>query len=163
MFLEDSGPIHFVLGLNFFQTSCSRIYLSTPTLATFGIELLPTILIYEYHCCTKSHRPTTMSMHSTVDVTKYVSMLSNIKRRALNAGIPDADFEIYLRRVRQKVFSATYNRYSLPDKLWHVDYFMWEHFCKLLLFSARSVLVPASFLPSSPSYFAYLHIRPNKS
>jgi hypothetical protein len=60
----------------------------------------------------------------------YVSILSNIKRKAVNAGARPADFEDHLHSVLLIVNGPQYHSYSDLEKVWHIDLFMWEHFCK---------------------------------
>ncbi len=65
------------------------------------------------------------------DPGTYVSILRNIKRKALNAGARPQDFDAYLRHIMLVVNGPLYRGYTESDKTWHIDLFTWEYFCKL--------------------------------
>ncbi|PMD38410.1 hypothetical protein L207DRAFT_514315 [Hyaloscypha variabilis F] len=58
----------------------------------------------------------------------YVSILPNIKRKAINAGAPPQAFDDHLHRVLLIINGTQYSSYSEADKAWHIDLFMWEHY-----------------------------------
>jgi hypothetical protein len=66
------------------------------------------------------------------DPATYISTLANIKRKAINCGAHPQDFNNHLHSVLLIVNSALYNGYTEADKAWHIDLFMWEHFCASL-------------------------------
>jgi hypothetical protein len=66
------------------------------------------------------------------DPCTYVSILRNIKRKAINAGARPQDFDAYLRHILLVVNGPQYRGYTESDKTWHIDLFAWEHFCKLI-------------------------------
>jgi hypothetical protein len=85
------------------------------------------------------------------DPEAYISILRNIKRKALNAGTKSQDFDNYLRRVLHTVRGPKYDKYTEEEKTWHIDLFMWEQYCKLLaaippLPSRQKLTNPPSFL-----------------
>ncbi|KAE9368713.1 hypothetical protein N431DRAFT_561074 [Stipitochalara longipes BDJ] len=62
------------------------------------------------------------------DPDNYISILPNIKRKAINAGARPLAFDNHLHSVLLIINSALYNGYSEADKAWHIDLFMWEHY-----------------------------------
>ena len=66
------------------------------------------------------------------DPGTYVSILRNIKRKAINAGARPKDFDAYLRHILLVVNGPLYRGHTESDKTWHIDLYTWEHFCKLI-------------------------------
>jgi hypothetical protein len=66
------------------------------------------------------------------DAGTYVSILPNIKRKAINGGARLQDFDDHLHTVILLVNSTRYSGYTASDRAWHIDLFMWEHFCEPL-------------------------------
>jgi hypothetical protein len=73
------------------------------------------------------------------DPGTYVSILRNIKRKAINAGARPQDFDAYLRHILLVVNGPLYRGYTESDKTWHIDLYTWEHFCKLF-----AIVIPLS-------------------
>jgi len=63
------------------------------------------------------------------DPGTYISILPNIKRKAINGGARPQAFDNHLHSILLIINSAQYSRYTESDRAWHIDLFMWEHYC----------------------------------
>jgi hypothetical protein len=55
-------------------------------------------------------------VHPSTDPGTYVSILRNIKRKAINAGARPQDFDAYLRHILLVVNGPLYRGYTESDK-----------------------------------------------